>query len=155
MTEEERTVRDAQERQRRNTFLIMRDTLASIRQDAIDCAEEFRKKYKILPSTFIQQTDENEYSFLPHLDYNVTFHVSSVLEFRIDTKIEIAENNDVYYVVSVYLNFLDEYYTDALSGNIFIQMDNVEGYVKSVKQAFEMCYKKYIELHEHIKDCFF
>lgn len=153
MTEEEKIVQEAQKKEREHTFFLMRDSLEGIRNDARKYVEEFVNKYCV-PKYVIRDYGTYSYAAEPRVDYDFDFKISHTLEFKFNSHIALRTNGDVTYILSVKMLMNDDE-EDPLSGCIDLHCGSFEKYVDAIKQACDMCYKKYIELHEHLKNRFF
>lgn len=153
MTEEEQIVQQAQRKEREHTFMLMQDSLESIRNDARKYVEEWKDKYCV-PKYVIRDYGTYIYTSEPHIDYDFDFKISHTLEFKFTSHISLHTNGDVCYMLSVKMMMNDDE-EDPLSGCIDLHMGSFEKYVDAIKQSCDMCYKKYVELHENLKNRFF
>lgn len=153
MTEDEKIVQEAQRKEREHIFELMESTLVSIRDDARKYVEEFRDKYCV-PKYAVYDDCTYAYAYEPRVNYDFAFKISYTLEFTFTSHISLRTNNDVCYIVSVRMLVNDDE-EDPLSGCIFLKFGSYEKYVDAIKQACDMCCKKYLELHENTKDRFF
>ena len=153
MTEQEKIVQEAQRKEREHTFFLMQDSLEGIRNDARKYVEEFVNKYCV-PKYVVRDDGTYTYVTEPHINYDFDFQISHTLEFSFTSHISLLTNGDIRYMLTVKMLMNDDE-EDPLSGCIDLHMGSFEKYVDAIKQACDMCYKKYVELHEHLKNRFF
>lgn len=153
MTEQEKIVQEAQRREREHTFELMESSLVSIRDDARKYVEEWKDKYCV-PKYVVRDDGIYAYAYEPYINYDFDFKISHTLEFVITSHITLHTNGEVRYMVTAKMLMNDDD-ADPLSGTIDLHYGSFEKYVDAIKQACDMCYKKYVELHEHLKNRFF
>lgn len=153
MTKEEKIVQEAQKEERIHTFLLMKPSLESIRDDAREYVEKFANKYCV-PKYVVHDYGTYEYTYEPHTDYDFDFKISETLKFVFTSHISLRTTGDVCYMISVKMLMNDDE-EDPLSGCVDLHFGSLEKYIDAMKQACDKCYKKYVELHEHFKNRFF
>lgn len=153
MTEEEKIVQQSQRQERKHNFELMKSFLQSIRDDARKYVEAFKDKYYV-PEYVVRDCGIYTYSREPHINYDFDFNISYALSFRFNSNIALTIDGDVRYMLCVKM-VMNEDEEDPLSGCIYLHYGSFEKYIDAMKQACDACYKKYVELHENMKNRFF
>lgn len=138
---------------RRATFRTMFPILMDIRAEAYNYVKDYVQRKRV-PYYNVKSYRTDDYLDEPQMEYVFQFVISGNLYFDIDSYIMLNENEDVVYTVNVTMKFNKDEGLD-LGGSIMIHMGDIKNYVNSIKDACDLCFKKYIELHEHFKDSFF
>ena len=152
MTDEEE-VKIAQMQARQTTFRTMLPILTNIRAEARKYVQEYVDS-KHVPYYNVLSYQAYDYITEPQLEYDFQFVISGNLHFDIVTFIRINKEEDVVYMVNVSMRFNKDEDLH-LDGSIMIHTGDIDNYVNSIKDACDLCFKKYLELHEHFKDKFF
>ena len=152
MTDEEE-VEYAKTQARIATFRTMFPILTDIRAEAYNYVKDYVQRKRV-PYYNVESYRTEDYLDEPQMEYVFQFVISGSLCFDINSYIRLNSNEDVIYMVNVTMKFDKDEDLD-LGGSVMIHTGDINNYVSSIKDACDICFKKYLELHEHFKDTFF
>ena len=150
---DELEVEEARTKARQATFKTMFPILTDIRAEAYNYVKDYVQRKRV-PYYNVESYQVYDYLDEPQMNYNFQFVISGNLHFDINSYIRLNAQEDVVYMVNVNMSFNKDEDVN-LGGNVMIHTGTIEGYVNTIKTACDMCFKKYLELHEHFKDSFF
>ena len=150
---DEQEVEQAKTQARQATFKTMFPVLTDIRAEAYNYVKDYVQPIRV-PYYNVKSYQDYDYSDEPQLNFDFQFVISGNLLFDIDSYIRLNKDEDVVYMVNVTMKFNKDEGLD-LGGSIMIHTGDIKNYVSSIKDACDLCLKKYVELHEHFKDSFF
>ena len=135
------------------TFRTMFPILTDIRAEAYNYVKDYVQRKRV-PYYNVKSYRTEDYLDEPQMEYVFQFVISSSLCFDINSYIRLNSNENVVYMVNVTMKFDKDEDLD-LGGSVMIHAGDINNYVSSIKDACDICFKKYLELHEHFKDTFF
>lgn len=150
---DEQEVEQAKTQARQATFKTMFPVLTDIRAEAYNYVKDYVQRKRV-PYYNVKSYQVYDYTDEPQMEYDFQFVISGHLHFDIASFIRLNKDEDVFYMVSVTMKFNKDEGLD-LGGSIMIHTGDINHYVNSIKDACDLCFKKYLELHEHFKDTFF